>query len=84
MPCELGLIRRPDQVRFDSQNSVGPAALRWADTMQVSQVARRHAGPVAREQDRRTTTNEAGGDMGLVDRIERKLESTVGDAFARV
>ena len=36
------------------------------------------------EQDRRTTTNEAGGDMGLVDRFERKLESTVGDAFARV
>jgi len=28
--------------------------------------------------------SEAGGDMGLVDRIERKLESTVGDAFARV
>jgi Protein of unknown function (DUF3662)/FHA domain len=28
--------------------------------------------------------SETGGDMGLVDRIERKLESTVGDAFARV
>lgn len=27
---------------------------------------------------------KAGDVMGLVDRIERKLESTVGDAFARV
>ena len=27
---------------------------------------------------------KAGDQMGLVDRIERKLESTVGDAFARV
>ena len=30
------------------------------------------------------TASEAGDRMGLVDRIERKLESTVGDAFARV
>src|SRR5258708_40137255 len=52
--------------------------------MQVSPEARRHAGGRAHKQDRRITTSEAGGDMGLVDRIERKLESTVGDAFARV
>jgi hypothetical protein len=52
--------------------------------MQVRQEARRHAVAWGHEQDERTTTSEAGGDMGLVDRIERKLESTVGDAFARV
>jgi hypothetical protein len=33
-----------DLPRSDSQNTVGPAAMRWADTMQVSTVARRHAG----------------------------------------
>ena len=30
------------------------------------------------------TASEVGVDMGLVNRFERKLESTVGDAFARV
>ena len=30
------------------------------------------------------TVREANGDMGLVGRFERKLEDTVGDAFARV
>src|SRR5215218_9301676 len=30
------------------------------------------------------TATKAGGEMGLVDRIERKLESTVGDTFARM
>ena len=52
--------------------------------MQVSHVARRHAGALTHVRRPRTTTSEAGGDMGLVDRFERKLESTVGDAFARV
>jgi hypothetical protein len=44
----------PDQLRFDSHNSVGPAPLGSADTMQVSHAARRHAGVSPREQDRRT------------------------------
>src|SRR3954466_4353090 len=35
-------------------------------------------------QDRRRRTSEVATDMGLVGRFERKLESTVGDAVARV
>src|SRR6185437_8830735 len=70
-------IKHPDLLRFDSHNTVGPAPLRWADTMQVSRVATRHAGALAREQDRRTTTSEAGGDMGLVDRFARVFGGSI-------
>src|SRR6201991_5242077 len=48
--CERIMIKRPDLLRSDSHNSVGHAALRWADTMQGSPLARRHAGAPAREQ----------------------------------
>ncbi|STZ59564.1 FHA domain containing protein [Mycolicibacterium tokaiense] len=34
--------------------------------------------------DRGRQREQVGGDMGLVQRFDRKLESTVGDAFARV
>src|SRR5690242_5411439 len=53
--------------------------------MHRKQLGHATRGPAcAGARGRRTTTSEAGGDMGLVDRFERKLESTVGDAFARV
>ena len=44
-----GRDRAADLLEYDSQNSVGPAPLRWADTMQVRHVARRHAGASVRE-----------------------------------
>ena len=60
-------------------------ALAQPDTMQVNEVAARHAGDMRGENPAaRNDELGAGGDMGLVERIERKLEVTVGDAFARV
>jgi Protein of unknown function (DUF3662)/FHA domain len=53
--------------------------------MQMNEVAARHADESATRAVM-TMAGQAkrGGDMGIVQRIERKLEATVGDAFARV
>src|SRR3984885_10069570 len=62
--------RRPDQdraadlLRLDSQNSVGHAAQRLADTMQVRHVARRHAGGPRRKPGPWDTTRGGGGGLG--------------------
>ena len=52
--------------------------------MLVSSVARATRGSTGDRVEATRQREKAGGDMGLVDRIERKLESTVGDAIARV
>ncbi len=56
---------------------------RYHASKQRCQPTRWRRNRVSRNVD--TQPREAnGGDMGLVDRFERKLENTVGDAFARV
>ena len=53
--------------------------------MQMNEVVARPADESATPEVMITTGHaQRGGDMGIVQRIERKLEVTVGDVFARV